>query len=143
MARRGRKRKTGKREPNGRLQRERGIDPSEVAAQLKHRTADVYWLNLRRAIPIEDRANEKAECPLGRYNLVGAINDLQYNAGCMFRREVMAYRRVLGVRKERQSIAGFGQPQASTPKELEDQQEDRDSDHRMLLRQGLLRSFWV
>src|SRR5512144_2475990 len=108
MARRGRKRKTGNREPNGRPQRERGIDRNEIAGQLKHRTADVCWLDLRRAIPIEERHNAKAEHPLGRYNLVKAITDLQYDAGMTFAGEVARYRRVLDIRKERQSVAGFG-----------------------------------
>ena len=121
MSRAGRKRKTGKRERNGRILRERGIDPNAVAAQLPHRTADVYWLDLRRAIPIEKRHDAKAEHPLGRLNLVGAVSDAQYDAGCRFRDEVIRYRRVLDIRKERQSVAGFGQPQASTPKELDDQ----------------------
>src|SRR5678816_2418182 len=120
MARQGRKRKMGKRERNGRLQRERGINQNEVAGQLPHRTADVCWLDLRRAIPIEKRHDAKAEHPLGRYHLVGAISDAQYDAGCRFRDEVTRYRRVLDIRKERQSVAGFGQPQASTPKELDD-----------------------
>lgn len=122
MARRGRKRKIGKREPNGRIQRERGIDPNEVAGQLKHRTADVCWLDLRRAIPLEKRHDAKAEHPLGRYCLVGAISNLQYDAGMMFAGEVARYRRVLDVRKDRQSIAGFGQPCAPTPRELDDDQ---------------------
>lgn len=118
--RRGRKRKTGKREGNGRIQRERGIDQNAVAALLPHRTAAVYWLDLHKAIPADKRHDAKAECPLGRYNLVGAISDVQYDAGCMFRREVMAFRRVLDIRKERESIAGFGQPSAPTPKDLDD-----------------------
>jgi hypothetical protein len=122
MSRAGRKRKLGKRERNGRPQRERGTDPNEIAAQLPHRTADVYWLDSRRAIPIEKRHDAKAEHPLGRLNLVGAISDAQYDAGCRFRSDVLLYRRVLDIRKERQSVAGFGQPQASTPKELDDKQ---------------------
>src|ERR1044072_4488727 len=111
MSRAGRKSKAGKREKNGRIMRERGIDQNEAAGQLPHRTADVCWLAWRRGIPIEKRHDPKAEHPLGRLNLVGAITDAQYDAGCRFRSDVLLYRRVMDIRKERQSIAGFGQPQ--------------------------------
>src|SRR5690349_23748682 len=122
MSRAGRKRKAGNREKNGRVQRERGIDQNLAAAEMPHRTAEVCYLSLRRAIPCDKRHDPKAEHPLGRLNLVGAISDAQYDAGCRFRDEVIRYRWVLDVRKERQSVAGFGQPQASTPKELDDNQ---------------------
>lgn len=34
--------------------------------------------------------------------------------------DVIQYRRVLDIRKERESVAGFGQPCAPTPRELDD-----------------------
>jgi hypothetical protein len=104
------------------MQRERGIDQNAVAATLPHRTADVYWLGLHRAIPADRRHDPMAEHPLGRYCLVGAISALQYDAGRMFAREVSQYRRVLDIAKDRQSIAGFGQPCPPTPRELDERQ---------------------
>ena len=87
---------------------------------MPHRNGNVFYLDQYRTIPLDKVHDPKAEEPLGRYNLIGAISDAQYDAGCKFRREVMQYRRILDCRKERQSIAGFGQPQPSTPKELTD-----------------------
>lgn len=105
--------------------RERGIDQNAAAQQMPHRIGTVYFLDWRRKIPLDKRHDPKAEHPLGRLNLVGAISDLQYDAGCRFRNEVMRYRRVLDIRKDAQSIAGFGQPQPPTPKELDDEQATR------------------
>jgi hypothetical protein len=87
---------------------------------MPHRCGNVFYLDQRRPIPDDRLHDPKAEHPLGRLNLVGAISDAQYDAGCRFRSDVLLYRRVLDIRKERQSVAGFGQPQASTPKEIDD-----------------------
>src|SRR5690349_25039535 len=106
MSRAGRKRKAGNREKNGRVQRERGIDQNLAASEMPHRTAEVCYLSLRRAIPCDKRHDPKAEHPLGRLNLVGAISDAQYDAGCRFRDEVIRYRRGMDGGEKGDSVGG-------------------------------------
>lgn len=129
MARRGRKRKTGRRYPSGKLVRSTPVNdlsPEQikglrlmVANQMPHRTADVIWLNERRPIPKDKRAADIAEHPLGRLHLVGAISRVKYDGGMAFARSVAAAKRVLDCRKPPQSIAGFGQPCPPTPKDID------------------------
>lgn len=79
----GRKRKPGRRERNGRL--ERTVDPRLIAAQMPH----------RRELPPGLRHDQKAEDPFGRLNLASFVSDLQYDAGVKFRAIVRRYRAVL------------------------------------------------
>jgi hypothetical protein len=81
----GRKRKQGKRERNGRVQRERTIDPRAIAASMPHRA----WL------PSDKRHDQKAENPFGSLHLIGAITDQQYDAGIKYRDDVKRYRAVI------------------------------------------------
>lgn len=87
---------------------------------MPHRTGNVFWLDARRQIPADKVHDERASSPLGRFNLVGAISDDQYNAGMHYRRDVLQYRRILDIRPYNQSIAGFGQPCPPMPADLDD-----------------------
>jgi hypothetical protein len=84
MARRGRKRKFGRRSASGALARAR-IDFSELAALQPHR----IWL------PREKRFDQKAASPLGCLNLLGVLTDAQYSAGVRYAVVVGKYRAVI------------------------------------------------
>lgn len=93
----GRKRKTGNREPNGRVQRDRGIDPKAIAQLQPH----------RRLVPAGVAHDPKAECVMGRLCLNGWISETQYQAGVKYRTLVMNYRRVIGApRSTEASMSG-------------------------------------
>jgi hypothetical protein len=78
----GRKRKKGLREPNGRVQRLKAIDPKAVAKSQPH----------RRGVPAALAHDPKAECMMGRLCLNGFISETQYEAGVKYRTAVMRYR---------------------------------------------------
>lgn len=81
----GRKRKKGPREPNGRVQRAKAIDPKAVARRQPH----------RRGVPAALAHDPKAECMMGRLCLNGDISETQYEAGVKYRTAVMRYRSVI------------------------------------------------
>lgn len=83
--RKGRKRKSGRREPSGRI-RARPIDYRAVVAAQPHRN----WL------PEAVRGHEKAENVLGCLNLLRRISDEMYEAGRRFGVIVGAFRQVIG-----------------------------------------------
>src|SRR5579872_1821155 len=80
----GRRRKPGRRYPNG---------------ELAHNKEDVRTIALaqphRRALPSEQRLDQRAEHPLGGLNLVGVISNGQYQAGKTYARIVARYRRMI------------------------------------------------
>jgi hypothetical protein len=80
----GRKRKAGRRHPNGELVRDR-LDPRAVVLAQPH----------RRRLPAMLRLDQKAEAPLGGLNLVGVITDAQYVAGRRYAEIVARYRIVI------------------------------------------------
>ena len=84
MARRGRKRKAGRRFGSGELQRAR-VDFRELAALQPHRV----WL------PQGKRLDQKAASPLGCLNLLGVISSRQYLAGLRYAIVVGKYRAVI------------------------------------------------
>ena len=98
MARRGRKRKAGRRHPSGQLASERRPDDRQRAAAQPH----------RRGLPKEMRLSELAESSLGRLFLRGLLAEYvygadreevakaRYDAGDRFRAIVGAYRAVIG-----------------------------------------------
>ena len=93
----GRKRKKTAREPNGRAQRDRGIDPKAIA-QLQPQ---------RRLVPANVAHDPKAECVMGRLCLNGWITEAQYQAGVKYRAIVMRYRAVIEApRSSEASMAG-------------------------------------
>jgi hypothetical protein len=81
----GRKRKQGKRERNGRIQREKSEDPKIVAFTQPH----------RQGVPAEKRHDQRAENPFGRLNLINAVPDIEYDAGIKFRDITLRYRAVI------------------------------------------------
>lgn len=81
----GRKRKQMKREPNGKPQRERGIDPKAIAQLQPH----------RRLVPADVAHDPKAECIMGRLCLNGWLTEIQYQAGVKYRNDVARYRAVI------------------------------------------------
>ena len=87
MSRRGRARKTGQREPNGRLQRKWGPsdDVRAVATSQPH----------RRWLPEDMRRDQRAECELGRLFLRKQISETACEAGEKWRGLVHAYLRCL------------------------------------------------
>lgn len=85
LARRGRKRKLGKRHPSGQLVREKQPDDRIRTSRQPH----------RRGLEQEDRLSEKAEAPLGRLNLKDEITNEQYSAGSIYAAVVGDYRSVI------------------------------------------------
>ncbi len=100
MARRGRKRKFGRRSSGGALARAR-IDFSELTALQPHRV----WL------PKEKRLDQKAASPLGCLNLLGVITSRQYLAGIRYAVVVGKYRAVIEAPR---TTAGTGRGYACT-----------------------------
>lgn len=93
----GRKRKKVAREPNGRAQRERGIEPNAIAQLMPH----------RRLVPAELAHDPKAECIMGRLCLNGWLTEAQYQAGVKYRAIVLRYRAVIEApRSTEASMAG-------------------------------------
>ena len=82
----GRKRKNGKRERNGRIQRDK-TDPKIVSLSQPH----------RQSVPIEKRHDQKAENPFGRLNLTNTVTDIEYDAGLKFRDDYLRYARIMGI----------------------------------------------
>lgn len=83
----GRKRGTGNREPNGRLQRERPVDTRALAAIMPH----------RRDVPGNCQDDARAESNFGRLLLNGKISRAQYYAGIRYRDIVLRYRAVMSI----------------------------------------------
>ena len=93
----GRKRKKGPREPNGRVQRVKEIDPKAVARRQPH----------RRGVPAALAHDPKAECMMGRLCLNGDISEMQYEAGVKYRTAVLRYRSAIEApRASEASMAG-------------------------------------
>ena len=93
----GRKRKIGRREPNGRVQRVKAIDPKAVAKRQPH----------RRGVPAALAHDPKAECMMGRLCLNGLISETQYEAGVKYRTAVLRYRSAIEApRASETSMAG-------------------------------------
>jgi hypothetical protein len=124
----GRKRKSGKREKNGRIQRVRDEDQNQLAARMPHRASEVIYAEfidgtaeikriVKSYIPLTELHSEKAENPLGRLRLVGAISEDQYLAGREFGKDLIRYRRIIDCKRDPQSIAGFAEPCAKMPSE--------------------------
>lgn len=80
----GRKRRQGRRHPNGELARPR-TDYRAMAALQPH----------RRWLPEDKRLSEKAGTPLGGLNLVGILTDQQHEAGLRYAVIVGEYRAVI------------------------------------------------
>ena len=87
----GRKRKSGRRKPSGRLVQERRENPRDVVAAQPH----------RRRLPKNLRTDERAESELGRLYLAGlgnpdaGIDEDRYNAGTRFAAAVARYRETI------------------------------------------------
>jgi hypothetical protein len=103
--RRGRNRKSGPREKNGRPQREK-IDVDAIAASMPHRA----WIPPRKdknGKMVDQRRDHKAENPFGRLLLVGSITEVEYEAGQKFRRDYLRYRTAIdSPRGEAPSLTG-------------------------------------
>lgn len=96
VIRKGRKRRIGAREKNGRAQRDRGTDPKTIAAGHPHRSE----------VPEAVRHDPKAESVMGRLCLNGWITDEQYQAGVKYRDIVMRYRAIIDAPRESVSMSG-------------------------------------
>lgn len=92
----GRKRKSGKRQPNGQLSRETKDSPVLVAATMPH----------RQEVGEAVRHDPKAESQLGRLRLNSWITEAQYDAGERYREIVMRYRAVIDAPGGERSMAG-------------------------------------
>lgn len=87
LNRKGRKRKSGRREPSGRCARAAAVDYRAMAA-----------LNPDRiGLPEALRTHERAGSSLGRLNLKKRISDHEYEAGQRYSVIVGAYRAMIGV----------------------------------------------
>lgn len=87
MARPGRKRKEGVREPNGRIQR--GVYGPAILAATLERRADY--------VGMENARDPMAGTVLGRACLSGKITRRQYNAGCHFGRARVLWDSIQGI----------------------------------------------
>ena len=86
--RRGRKRKSGYRQPNGQLVRQpQEINYSHLAAEQPHRIG----------LPEDSRLRQEAETEIGRLYLKKQIGEPQYLAGQEYARRVGAYLASIGV----------------------------------------------
>lgn len=85
----GRKRKIGAREKNGRLQRRGKAEVLEEAVRVARAMPH------RRRLRSNDRIDARAESPLGRLNVRGAISAGEYAAGETFAAIVGRYRAVI------------------------------------------------
>lgn len=109
VARRGRKRKAGRRHPSGQLVRAAQPDDRIRSARQPH----------RRGLPKEMRLSEKAESPLGRLLLTGKLRGPfeydderasdRYEAGQLYAQAVGAYRSVIEAPR---SVSGSGRGSA-------------------------------
>ena len=84
VVRRGRRRKAGRRHPNGELVADQRDDRA-LAAEQPH----------RRWLPPDKRLSEKAGTPLGGLNLMGVLSDAQHEAGLRYAVIVGEYRAVI------------------------------------------------
>ena len=94
VVRRGRKRKIGRRHPNGELVAAPNNDRALAALQPHRR-----WL------PPDLRLSEKAGTPLGGLNLIGVLSDAQHEAALRYAVVVGEYRAVIEAPK---GLAGGG-----------------------------------
>lgn len=96
---RGRKRKMGKREPNGRISRaDTQRDVREVALSQPH----------RRWLPEGKRSDQGAECIVGSAYLASLITEPQSWAAAKYRRLVDEFHQVLATPVTRQSASAVG-----------------------------------
>lgn len=112
---RGRKRKPGQREPNGRPQREKGVDPKAIAALMPH----------RRLVPADVMHDPKAESILGRLCLNGWICANCYDAGIKYREIVLRYRAVIDSPRYEHSLSGVAIGPWAGSGELDDDEAHR------------------
>jgi hypothetical protein len=99
VIRKGRKRQTGNREPNGRLQREVRTD-REMAALQPH----------RRTVPVEHRLDPMAESILGRLVLRGKITRIQNDAAEKYAADVRRYKAsICSIDHTMKPAPGFGE----------------------------------
>jgi hypothetical protein len=82
----GRKRKSGRRHPNGELANARGENVGLIA--MRHPE--------RQGLPVEMRIDQAAGTPLGRFKLLGLISDDMLEASKRYARDVRQYLMVFG-----------------------------------------------
>lgn len=105
VTRKGRKRRIGSREKNGRVQRERDTDPAIIAAKQPHRHG--IMPKKRKDGSYESQASDpRAESVMGRLRLNGWISEDQYQAGVKYRDIVMRYRAIIDAPRESVSMSG-------------------------------------
>ena len=101
----GRKRKQGHRYPSGDIVQDQE-SPHKIALRQPH----------RRDAPIGYEHDQRAETPLGRLNLIGAVSHEEYRAANRFARIVSRYRVVIDAPKSSvASNAGIMEPKKSLP----------------------------
>lgn len=104
VEKRGRKRKAGKRYPSGGLVQEREVLEARVIA---------FKQPHRQSVPEKVRHDPRAETFFGRLMLNGVVNEKQYQAGILYRRDIQRYRAYFMSDMpdpNPPSIAGFMQP---------------------------------
>lgn len=108
IERRGRPRKPGKRYPSGKLVTDREVMEARVIA---------FRQPHRQEAPENKRHDPKATWPLGILNLLGAISDVQYQAGILYGGTVRRYRAHFLADvpdPSPSSIAGFMEPKTGS-----------------------------
>lgn len=91
----GRKRKQGKRERNGRIQRQKPLDAKVISLGQPHRRSLVWNEDKWESVPAAKMHDHRAESPFGRLNLVNAVPDVEYAAGVKYRDICLRYRAVI------------------------------------------------
>jgi len=108
IVRTGRKRKPGKRHPNGDLANERTTEQEMKEARIL-----AFKQPHRQSVPEEKRTDPECEWPLGRAFLRGEITAMQLQAAKNYGRDVQRYRAILlpeAPNPSPASIAGYMQP---------------------------------
>lgn len=96
MAKTGRKRKTGKREPNGRLSREGYADKiKSVAVEARERVHGMTKEEAKLPMPTD---------PVGMLARFGEIDKYQYQAALQYEQDTMDYRAAMGIPSEARAM---------------------------------------
>lgn len=120
MARSGRKRKSGNREPNGRIDRKEQVESAIIIALRQPH---------RQFAPIEHADDARAATDLGQLNMKGFITNAEYAAARRYARIFSRYRQTLsGPNPSPPSIAGAFEPKRGGAEILDGRERKADYD---------------
>lgn len=117
----GRKRKPGKRFPNGKLKPDqtKGLSAEQVIQIRKDVAATMPH---RVGLPAHRRHEQMAESPLGALAIIGAITQQQFDAGHEYRKIVQRYRAVISAPNPNPQAPKMGHIPSSVVTLIDDEQ---------------------